>query len=225
MSSMPPTSSRQVPSDVDTLVAGDIKALLARGETEAARERFEELVARHQRRAARIAYHYLRDGADVDEAVQDAFVKAFVHLPSFRQELPFVVWFTRIIINGCLDRLKARSRRGRWMIPLLDSNGGEHEGVQRRASRGQNPEELLLTEERRTHLRAAIHRLPHRQQTVLLLGVFEGYSTREVSAITGVNEATVRVHQFRAIRSLRKLLGGERWMVERRLAPAEVIHR
>lgn len=225
MSRVSPASSRQTPTDVDTLLAGEIKELLARGETEAARERFEELVARHQQRAARIAYHYLREGADVDEAVQDAFVKAFVHLPSFRQELPFVVWFTRIIINGCLDRLKSRSRRGRWMIPLLDSNGVEREGVARRAARGQSPEELLLAEERRAHLRAAICRLPHRQQTVVLLSVFEGCSTREVSAITGVNEATVRVHQFRAIRSLRKLLGAERWMIDRRLAPAEVIRK
>ena len=63
-------------TDRDTVTAGEIKALLARGDTAQARERFEELVAHHQRRASRIAYHYLRDAAEVDDTVQDAFVKA-----------------------------------------------------------------------------------------------------------------------------------------------------
>ena len=199
-------------SDRDTITAGEIKALLARGDTAAARDRFEELVASHQRRASRIAYHYLRDPADVDEAVQDAFVKAFVHLPSFRQELPFVVWFTRIVINGCLDRLKAQNRRSRWMVPIAD----DRDPTERRPAKWRTPEEALLARERREHLASAIARLPERQRTVLILGIFEGCSAREISAVTGINESTVRVHQFRAIRALRKLVGGDRWLIERR---------
>src|SRR5439155_120509 len=85
-----------------------------RGEMEQARERFSELVALHQRRASRIAYQYLRDAAEADEAVQDAFVKTFSHISSYREAWPFEVWFTRILINGCLDRTKARRRRDRW---------------------------------------------------------------------------------------------------------------
>ena len=81
-----------------------------------ARERFGELVAIHQRRASRIAYQYLRDAAEADEAVQDAFVKVFSHITSYREAWPFEVWFTRILINGCLDRRKARARRDRWFV-------------------------------------------------------------------------------------------------------------
>ena len=55
----------------------------------AARERFNALVAAHQRRALRIAYQYLRDQADADEAVQDAFVKVFQHISTYREDLPF----------------------------------------------------------------------------------------------------------------------------------------
>ena len=91
----------------DAAAASAVKALQAAGEHADARERYAELVSRHQRRASRIAYHYLRDAAEADEAVQDAFVKAYQHLASFREELPFDVWFTRILINGCLDRIKA----------------------------------------------------------------------------------------------------------------------
>src|SRR6185295_4504602 len=93
-----------------------------------ARERFAELVMRHQRRAVRIAFHYLREAADSDEAVQDAFVKAYTHFGTFREELPFEIWFTRILINGCLDRLKARRRRERWIAsPPVDAYGAERD--------------------------------------------------------------------------------------------------
>ena len=116
-----------------------------RAELEAARERFAELVARHQRRAVRIAFHYLRDAADADEAVQDAFVKAYMHLGTFREELPFEVWFTRILINGCLDRLKARRRRERWMAPpVVDASGDERDPAEYLPSRGPSPEDQVL---------------------------------------------------------------------------------
>ena len=82
----------------------------ASSERERAREQFADLVAQHQRRAVRIAYSYLRDAHDADEAVQDAFVKVFTHIASYREEYPFEVWFTRILVNGCLDLRKAREK-------------------------------------------------------------------------------------------------------------------
>src|SRR5918999_988905 len=72
--------------EADSAAASAVKAAQAEGRHADARERYAELVARHQRRAARIAFHYLRDAADADEAVQDAFIKAFSHLASFRGE-------------------------------------------------------------------------------------------------------------------------------------------
>src|SRR4051795_4051266 len=103
-----------VPLAEDSRLAVEIRGLVERGEMDEARERFGDLVALHQRRASRIAYQYLRDASDADEAVQDAFVKVFAHIDGYREAWPFEVWFTRILINGCLDRRKARSRRDRW---------------------------------------------------------------------------------------------------------------
>src|SRR4051812_7275333 len=82
----PAANRRPVPAPVsdDTRLAIDIRGLVERGEMEAARERFAGLVASHQRRASRIAYQYLRDAADADEAVQDAFIKVFSHITSYR---------------------------------------------------------------------------------------------------------------------------------------------
>jgi RNA polymerase sigma-70 factor (ECF subfamily) len=201
----------------DAVAARTVKTLQASGQHAEARERFAELVARHQRRANRLAYHYLRDAADADEAVQDAFVKAFSHLSTFREELPFDVWFTRILINGCLDRIKARTRRERWLIPLgrltaasREDGQAERDLTERIASAGASPEDMLLSRERREQIAAALARLPERQRAVFVLSHVEGCTSREVSALTGLNESTVRVHLFRAIRKLRSLLASER---------------
>ena len=196
-----------VPSD-DTILAVDIRGLVERGEMDEARELFAGLVTTHQRRALRIAYQYLRDNADADEAVQDAFVKVFTHIGSYRDAWPFEVWFTRILINGCLDRRKARARRDRWFVPsdtdtpfetVMETVGGVVEP---------GPEERLLSRERRDRLAAAVNRLDGRQRTVFMLCHFGDCSPRDVSAMTGINESTVRVHLFRAVRKLRGFLGG-----------------
>jgi RNA polymerase sigma-70 factor (ECF subfamily) len=193
--------------EADTRAAVEVKALQAAGELDRARDRFAELVARHQRRALRIAFHYVRDAADADEAVQDAFVKAYAHIGTFREELPFEVWFTRILINGCLDRLKARKRREKWLAPpSMDPSGVERNPLDYIPSRGPSPEEQVLRQERRSQLQTALGQLPERQRLVFTLSHFEGRSSREVSEMTGLNESTVRVHLFRAIRRLRGLL-------------------
>jgi RNA polymerase sigma-70 factor (ECF subfamily) len=188
----------------DSRVAVEIRGLVESGEMDEARERFADLVAMHQRRASRIAYQYLRDAAEADEAVQDAFVKVFSHISSYREVWPFEVWFTRILINGCLDRRKARSRRDRWFVDT-DVSGADEA---RAASASSDPERRLLSRERRAEMAAAIDRLDGRQRTVFMLCHYGDCTPKEVSAMTGLNESTVRVHLFRAARKLRGLLGG-----------------
>jgi RNA polymerase sigma-70 factor, ECF subfamily len=194
--------------DEDSRIAAEVKALIRDGHLAAARDRFGALVGRQQRRASRIAYHFLRDAADADEAVQDSFVKVFSHIESFREDLPFEVWFTRILINGCLDRQKARRRRARWIVPVPEADPGERSWFESVPAHGSSPEESLLRRERRTQIAAAVGRLPERQRSIFLLCHYEGCSSKEVSTITGLNESTVRVHLFRAVRKLRSLLGG-----------------
>ena len=178
-----------------------------------ARQRFEGLVVAHQRRALRIAYQYLRDAAEADEAVQDAFVKVFGHIGSYREAWPFEVWFTRILINGCLDRRKARVRRERWLVPTHEEDVSDDRratsGTFGASSADSNPEARLLARERRARMTAAIDRLEGRQRTVFMLCHYGDCTPREVSAMIGLNESTVRVHLFRAARKLRALLGGQ----------------
>jgi RNA polymerase sigma-70 factor (ECF subfamily) len=211
----PPAPARRavpVPLSDDSKLAVELRMLVEAGDLDTARQRFEGLVAAHQRRALRIAYQYLRDAAEADEAVQDAFVKVFSHITSYREAWPFEVWFTRILINGCLDRRKARVRRERWLVPAHEEEGGDD----RRAIAGafgapaadSNPEARLLARERRARMTSAIDRLEGRQRTVFMLCHYGDCTPREVSAMIGLNESTVRVHLFRAARKLRALLGG-----------------
>ncbi len=194
------------PLSEDTRLAIAIRALVENGGMDEALERFGELVTMHQRRASRIAYQYLRDAAEADEAVQDAFVKVFSHITSYREAWPFEVWFTRILINGCLDRRKAQLRRDRWIV------GGEissaDEARVSAAGAGMDPEHRLLARERRARIASAIDRLDGRQRTVFMLSHYGDCTPREIGTMTGLNESTVRVHLFRAVRKLRGLLGG-----------------
>src|ERR1051325_5623294 len=119
----------------DSKIAVEIRTLVDAGRMDEARDRFGELVTLHQRRASRIAFQYLRDAAEADEAVQDAFVKVFSHISGYREAWPFEVWFTRILINGCLDRRKARTRRDRWFVPA-DETGNAGNGMGDRRSFG-----------------------------------------------------------------------------------------
>jgi RNA polymerase sigma-70 factor (ECF subfamily) len=197
----PPAPSR------DSALAARLKALVLAGERERAREQFGDLVAQHQRRAVRIAYSYLRDAHDADEAVQDAFVKVFTHITSYREEYPFEVWFTRILVNGCLDLRKARARRQRWALPMsspVESAPNDPPAIQ------PSPEDRVISTERAGHIAEAIEKLPNRQRMVFTMCHVADHSTSEVSQTLGLSEATVRVHLFRAVRKLRKLLASER---------------
>ena len=190
--------------EAEAAMAGQVQELLAAGDQAEAREVFGCIVTRQQRRASRIAWHYLRDAAEADEAVQDAFVKAFTHIASFQRALSFEVWFTRILVNGCLDRRKAQSRRARWLISVSDAGRHDHATIER-ASRPleRSPEQLVLAREWRERVAGAVRKLPGRQRLVFLLCHYADHSTRDVAEMTGLNESTVRVHLFRAIRKLR----------------------
>lgn len=198
-------AERSEPSPASQL-AREIKTLVATGARDEARDRFGALVALVQRRALRIAFHYLRDTADADEAVQDAFVKVFLHIERYREELSFDVWFTRILVNACLDRLKSRSRQQRWLVSSGDEDAGGRQ-MEQVPGPADSSEHRLLARERWQQVGKAIATLPDRQRLVFTLSHLGEQSAAEISAATGMSPATVRVHLFRAVRKLRTLLG------------------
>jgi RNA polymerase sigma-70 factor (ECF subfamily) len=187
-------------------IAAEIKALVTAGERDAARDRFGALVALLQRRGLRIAYHYLRDTADADEAVQDAFIKVFLHIEQYREELSFDVWFMRILVNACLDRLKSRNRQQRWLTSPIEDDP-EARPLEQAVGTEASTERQLLARERWEQVLKIVSTLPDRQRLVFTLSHIDERTASEISASTGMSPATVRVHLFRAIRKLRAMLG------------------
>ncbi|MGE5199941.1 MAG: RNA polymerase sigma factor [Rhodospirillaceae bacterium] len=183
-----------------------VKAAVLAGQQDEAREAFADLVGSHQRQAMRLALYLLRDATEADEAVQDTFVKVFTHITSYREDLPFEAWFTRILANTCRDRQKAKRRRERWETVGFERPDQTGSAIDMAQAPGLSPEDALLGSERRRELMSAIDTLPRRQRDILLLCHVEGQSPREVGALTGLTESTVRVHLFRALRKLRGVL-------------------
>ena len=149
-----------------------------------------------------------RDAADADEAVQDAFVKVFLHIDQYREELSFDVWFMRILVNACLDRLKSRSRQQRWMTSPIEE-AHEPRPLEQVVGREPSSEHQLLVRERWQRMLEAVAALPDRQRLVFTLSHLDERTAGEISESTGMSPATVRVHLFRAIRKLRAVLGEE----------------
>lgn len=201
-----PGPSAPAAGSVGSEEARRVKTLVLAGQQDAAREAFADLVQSQQRRASRLALYLLRDPTEADEAVQDAFVKVFTHITSYREDLPFEAWFNRILTNTCRDRRKSQRRRQRWELAGLDREADNGSWVDTVKSQGPSPEDSLLGRERREALAAAVEQLPARQREVFLLCHAEGQSPREVGGLTGLNESTVRVHLFRALRKLRSVL-------------------
>jgi RNA polymerase sigma-70 factor (ECF subfamily) len=187
-----------------SVLAAEIKRLVASGERDQARERFGALVALLQRRALRVAFHYLRNPADADEAVQDALVKVYLHIEQYKDDLPFDVWFTRILVNASLDRLKARMRQDRLVTTVADEH--DQRSVHQVPAAEPSSERRLLAQERWARVSREVAALPDRQRLVFTLSQVDEQTPGEIAAATGMSPATVRVHLFRALRKLRGVL-------------------
>jgi RNA polymerase sigma-70 factor (ECF subfamily) len=169
-----------------------------------ARERFGALVALLQRRALGWRFTTCHP-ADADEAVQDAFIKVFLHIEQYREDLSFDVWFTRILVNASLDRLKARQRQQRHVAPVADEQ--DERSVEQMPAPEPSSERRLLARERWAQVSREVAALPERQRLVFTLSHVDEQTPGEIAAATGMSPATVRVHLFRALKKLRGVLG------------------
>ncbi len=205
MTQLRPEPATSPASPDSARLASEIKALLDAGRHQEAGERFGVLVEVWQRRALRLAYRYVGNMADADDAVQDAFVKLYAHMTSYRADLSFDAWFSRMIVTTCLDQLKARKRGvGRWSTALAADVAAWVASAEPSADRRLQAQDAVRT------LTAAAHRLPPKQRDVFLLTHSREMAPREISQTLGMNVATVRVHLFRAVRRLRAVLESHR---------------
>lgn len=181
------------------------------------REAFAGLVDRYKNSVYAICHRYLGEADEARDAAQAAFVKAFEHLGSFDRTQPFAPWLYRIASNGCLDRLRRRSRT----TALAE---GEAEQV---ADSAPTPEEAALQQEAVARVRRAVADLPEPYRQLVVLAHFEGKSYNEIVTLTGSSLTIVKNRLYRARLMLKELLtdkGGESCAVQRgQGAPARAV--
>ncbi len=174
---------------------------VAAGEEEALRL----LMRRHNQTLFRTARAILRDDAEAEDAVQDAYLKAIRGIDAFRSEARLSTWLIRITVNEALARLR-RSRRAAEVIPLAGDIGEGLDMNETRDEKNGTPEQEALRREARRLMEAKIDALPEAFRAVFVLRAVEELSVEETALVLGIPEPTVRTRFFRARGMLRESL-------------------
>jgi len=191
------------PSECGAIPAVCEQALVQRAQA-AETELFELLVRRYDGRLRRVARRVLRDDADAEDAVQDAYLHALAGLGGYSGRGSIFTWLTRITINEALTCL--RNRRRSPTVEILSSGRGGSGAVVVQ-TRTRNPEQQVLRKELHHALDAAVDALPEPYRAVVRLREMEESSTADVAASLGLTEQCVKTRLHRAKKLLRKRLG------------------
>ncbi|HJV00387.1 MAG TPA: RNA polymerase sigma factor [Burkholderiaceae bacterium] len=179
-------------------------AELARRVATGERGAFTLLMRRYNRSLYRAARSILRDDAEAEDALQDAYLLAFGAIGQYRADARLGTWLTRIVVNEAL----ARARRGRRRAAVIQLDGTAEPGEEQDMHHGAHdtPEDAAMRTQMRQLLEQSIDQLPEAFRTVFMLRAVEEMSGEEVAACLDIPEATVRSRYFRARSLLRAAL-------------------
>lgn len=184
---------------IDSMADTDLVARAASGDDAA----FERIMRRHNRLLFRTARSILKSDAEAEDALQEAYLRAWRSLGSFRAEARLSTWLVRIVINESLGRLRRRSAQVLALDATIDLGDVSMEDVMA-GNPDEQPERTAMRTELRALMEACIDALPEAFRTVFMLRAVEELSVEEVSAALGLPEATVRTRFFRARGLLRE---------------------
>jgi len=167
---------------------------------------FESIMRRHNRLLFRTARSILKSDAETEDALQEAYLRAWRALRTFRAESKLSTWLVRIVINEALGRLRRRSAQ---VIPLESVMEAPDRNTQESMEQDegdpeQQPDRAAMRAEMRRFIEARIDLLPEAFRTVFMLRAVEELSVEETSAALQVPEATVRTRFYRARNLLRE---------------------
>lgn len=163
---------------------------------------------RHNTRLFRVARAILRDDADAEDAVQDAYLQAYRKMHEFRGDAKVETWLTRITVNAALMRL--RKRRKGVVVALPGAQGrGEDVLAEVADDRTESPQDAAVRGEIRRTLERRIDELPLVFRTVFVMRDVQDMTSLETAEALGIPEATVRTRLFRARTLLRESLQRE----------------
>jgi RNA polymerase sigma-70 factor (ECF subfamily) len=159
---------------------------------------FDALVLKYQHKLVKLVMRYVRNPAEAEDIAQEAFIKAYRALPQFRGDSAFYTWLYRIAINTAKNAVVSRDRSPiEYNIDRHDANEESYD-MQGRMKDSETPEGLVLTDEIRTTVNAAIDALPEDLRTAIVLRELEGLSYEEIAAAMDCPVGTVRSRIFRA---------------------------
>jgi len=165
---------------------------------------FERLMRQYNQRLFRVARSILRDDADAEDALQDAYVQAYRKLDEFRGEAELSTWLTRIVINQAL--MRARKRKRDQVIVPFETRAGSAPELEVADDMAESPSDAAMRGEMRKVLEQRIDELPEAFRTVFVMREVEEMTARETADALGIPEATVRTRLFRARALLREAL-------------------
>ena len=171
---------------------------------------FEVLVAKYQRRLGRLLSRFIKDEHEVNDVVQESFIKAYRALPSFRGESAFYTWLYRISINTAKNFLANSNKRPISSCDIANSEGEILDVVEQLAD-DLTPEAELMNREILETVESAVAKLPEDLRRAITLREIEGLSYEEIAEVMNCPIGTVRSRIFRAreviAADLRPLLG------------------
>jgi RNA polymerase sigma-70 factor, ECF subfamily len=168
------------------------------------RSAFDLLVLKYQHRVLKLVSRFVNNTAEAEDVAQDAFLKAYRALPSFRGESAFYTWLYRIAINTAKNSLVANRRRPvDFDLDLQDPDQFERHA---RLAEVDTPERVLLTEEIRQVVEGAMEQLPEDLRTAIVLRELDGLSYEEIAEAMDCPVGTVRSRIFRAREAIDKRL-------------------
>lgn len=167
------------------------------------RRAFEVLVRVHERRVFRVTLAILGNAEDAEEAMQDAFVKAFRHIDQFRRESRFTTWLTRIAVNEALQKRQARKST----VSLEEVAEAELKVLPHRSQQWhEDPERLYSKQEVRMMVEDAIRSLPPIYRETFVLRDIEGFRAEEAAEILGLTLPAIKSRLLRARLLVREAL-------------------
>jgi RNA polymerase sigma-70 factor (ECF subfamily) len=176
---------------------------------------FELLMRRYNQRLYRLARSMLRDAAEAEDAVQDAYLSAYQSMGAFRGEASLSTWLSRVVVNQCLARLRRQARRDNILPMVPMGSFDEQEVPAMPADDKDTPDRALVRAELRAVLERKLDELPESFRTVFVLRSVEELSVEETARTLNLPEATVRSRHFRARSMLRESLAQDIDIAER----------
>jgi RNA polymerase sigma-70 factor (ECF subfamily) len=193
-----------VTTSATTPAGFDESVLVARARTGDS-QAFTDLVNQYERKIYRLAKHITQNDEDAEDVLQDAFLKAYEHLPNFQGNSKFYTWLVRIAVNEAL--MKLRKRRSDRTVPLDEPVDTGEEMVKREIAVWEdNPEQRYSHEEMQKILDEAVQTLKPDFRTVFTLRDIEELSTEETAEALGISVPAVKSRLLRARLALREKL-------------------